>query len=170
MLITPKNNQVAWLDQTLTWQVKDIKLNHQQELSNNLPITTCKEWHYANLSIKIISTPNGSILNLPQKSQVNGECSNLHEVKSKIHQSRQSSWAGLDVRRDMQILKPYFNLRHLQSNPFLRFKVKTNPLDKEKCKSHPSIFYFQINERKQKVLFHHVFWNLFLKVKNKKQF
>ena len=36
MLITPKN--FKWHDdQTLTWDIKDIKLKFQQELSNTLP-------------------------------------------------------------------------------------------------------------------------------------
>ena len=36
MLITPKN--FKWHDDhTLTWNIKDIKLKLQQELSNNLP-------------------------------------------------------------------------------------------------------------------------------------
>ena len=38
MLITSKKRKFKWHDdQTLTWNIKDIKLKLQQELSNTLP-------------------------------------------------------------------------------------------------------------------------------------
>ena len=56
-------------DQTLTWNIKDIKLKLQQVLSNNLSNhNSYREDIMQILSIRGISTPKGSILTLPQKS------------------------------------------------------------------------------------------------------
>ena len=69
MLITPKNYKWHDVEHTLSWDIKEEKLNLQQEFIKYFAWSQfIKSRHYAYLSIKRISTLIGSINTLPQKS------------------------------------------------------------------------------------------------------